>query len=66
MQPPLPSAAAPAGKITFMLSPCLLMDACDQCFRRYLAAQSVVQAPMVVTLVATTLTPFFLWLYIFK
>jgi hypothetical protein len=40
--PPLPPHAH-AGKLTFMLSPVLLMDAADQSFRRYLAAQSVVQ-----------------------
>lgn len=55
-----------AGQFTLMLAPCLLMDAVDQCCRRYLAAQSVVQPPMAITMLATLLTPLFLWWFIFK
>jgi MATE family multidrug resistance protein len=34
--------------------------------RRYLSAQAVVQPLMVVTLLATLLTPLFLYIFVFK
>jgi MATE family multidrug resistance protein len=40
------------------------MDAADQCCRRYLAAQAIVQPLMAVTLIATALTPIFLWTFV--
>ena len=42
------------------------MDGIDQCLRRYLSAQSVVQPLMFVTFLATLLTPLFLWFFIMR
>lgn len=38
----------------------------DQCCRRYLAAQSVVQPLMFVTFMATLMTPLYLWFFIIR
>ncbi|MEW5297746.1 MAG: hypothetical protein WDW36_000930 [Sanguina aurantia] len=59
-----PQISRAAGRFTLLLAPCLLMDGWDQCMRRYLSAQSVVQPLMLVTLVATMMTPFYLWYFI--
>lgn len=56
--------ASAASRFTLALAPALFMDAADQCCRRYLAAQAVVQPLMVVTLLATLLTPLYLWLFV--
>ncbi|WIA44443.1 hypothetical protein OEZ86_007198 [Tetradesmus obliquus] len=56
--------SAAAAKFTLALAPALFMDAADQCCRRYLSAQAVVQPLMVVTLIATLLTPLYLWLFV--
>ncbi len=61
-----PDIARAAGRFTILLSPCLLLDGFEQCLRRYLAAQSVVQPLMYVTFLATMLTPLYLWWFIFK
>lgn len=59
-----PEIARMAGRFTVLLAPALIMDGIDQCCRRYLAAQSVVQPQMFVTFMATLLTPLFLWYFI--
>ncbi|KAF6260291.1 mate-domain-containing protein [Scenedesmus sp. NREL 46B-D3] len=56
--------SATAAQFTLALAPALFMDAADQCCRRYLSAQAVVQPLMVVTLIATLLTPLYLWLFV--
>jgi MATE family multidrug resistance protein len=56
--------SAAAAKFTLALAPALFMDAADQCCRRYLSAQAVVQPLMLVTLIATLLTPLYLWLFV--
>ncbi|KIY99568.1 MATE efflux family protein [Monoraphidium neglectum] len=61
-----PQIAAAAGAFTLALGPALVLDAADQCCRRYLSAQSVVQPLMVVTLLATLLTPLFLYVFVFR
>eukprot|EP00879_Flechtneria_rotunda_P031346 GHRR01034232.1.p1 GENE.GHRR01034232.1~~GHRR01034232.1.p1 ORF type:complete len:537 (+),score=144.16 GHRR01034232.1:73-1683(+) len=58
--------AAAASRFTLALAPALFMDAADQCCRRYLSAQAVVQPLMFATLLATLLTPVFLWLFVAK
>uniref|UniRef100_A0A7S3R462 Protein DETOXIFICATION n=1 Tax=Dunaliella tertiolecta TaxID=3047 RepID=A0A7S3R462_DUNTE len=58
--------ARTAGRFTVMLAPCLVMDGFDQCMRRYLASQSVVQPLMFVTLIATMMTPIYLWFFIIQ
>lgn len=60
-----PQIAALAGRFTVALGPALVLDAADQCCRRYLSAQAVVRPLMVVTLIATLLTPFYLYLFVF-
>ncbi|GAX82606.1 hypothetical protein CEUSTIGMA_g10032.t1 [Chlamydomonas eustigma] len=59
-----PDIAKAAGHFTVLLAPALIMDGVDQCCRRYLAAQSVVQPQMFITVMATLLTPLFLWYFI--
>eukprot|EP00195_Chlamydomonas_chlamydogama_P009762 CAMPEP_0202901800 /NCGR_PEP_ID=MMETSP1392-20130828/14735_1 /ASSEMBLY_ACC=CAM_ASM_000868 /TAXON_ID=225041 /ORGANISM="Chlamydomonas chlamydogama, Strain SAG 11-48b" /LENGTH=532 /DNA_ID=CAMNT_0049588419 /DNA_START=201 /DNA_END=1799 /DNA_ORIENTATION=- len=61
-----PDIAKAAGRFTMLLAPALIMDGADQCCRRYLASQSVVQPLMFVTFVATLLTPLFLWYFMFR
>lgn len=61
-----PEISKAAGRFTVLLAPALIMDGIDQCCRRYLAAQSVVQPQMFVTFLATLLTPTFLWYFIVK
>lgn len=61
-----PAIAKAAGSFTFLLGPCLLLDGFDQCFRRYLAAQNVVLPLMLATLIASLLTPMYLWWFIFR
>ncbi|PNH05195.1 MATE efflux family protein 5 [Tetrabaena socialis] len=61
-----PDIARAAGRFTLMLSPCLLLDGFEQCIRRYLACQSVVQPLMYVTFLATMLTPLYLWFFIVR
>lgn len=61
-----PRIAAAAGSFTLALGPALVLDAADQCCRRYLSAQAVVQPLMVVTLLATLLTPVFLYLFVMR
>ncbi|PNW77624.1 hypothetical protein CHLRE_10g444900v5 [Chlamydomonas reinhardtii] len=61
-----PVIAKAAGRFTMLLSPCLLLDGFEQCLRRYLAAQSVVQPLMYVTFAATLMTPMYLWYFIFR
>ncbi|KAF8060322.1 DTX16 [Scenedesmus sp. PABB004] len=61
-----PTISASAARFTLALAPALFMDAADQCCRRYLSAQAVVQPLMLVTLIATLLTPLFLWLFVAK
>ncbi len=58
--------ARSAGRFTLALAPALVMDGLDQCCRRYLSAQAVVQPLMLVTLFATLLTPLFLHVFVFK
>jgi len=61
-----PAIAKAAGRFTILLAPALIMDGMDQCCRRYLSAQSVVQPLMYVTCFATLMTPFYLWFFITK
>eukprot|EP00798_Chlamydomonas_sp_ICE-L_P030729 gene30729-35765_t len=61
-----PAISRAAAQFTLRLSPCLLMDGVDQCLRRYLASQSVVQPLMFVTFLATLTTPVFLWFFIIR
>ncbi|GFH14541.1 multidrug and toxic compound extrusion protein, partial [Haematococcus lacustris] len=61
-----PDIARAAGRFTILLAPCLVMDGADQCCRRYLAAQSIVQPLMLVTLLATLMTPAYLWYFIVR
>ncbi|GIL78274.1 hypothetical protein Vretimale_7649 [Volvox reticuliferus] len=61
-----PHIAKAAGRFTMLLSPCLVLDGFEQCLRRYLASQSVVQPLMYVTFIATLLTPLYLWYFIFR
>jgi len=61
-----PAIAAAAGRFTILLAPALIMDGADQCCRRYLSAQSVVQPLMFVTFMATLCTPMYLWFFIVK
>eukprot|EP00877_Chromochloris_zofingiensis_P011101 jgi/Chrzof1/6244/Cz17g17070.t1 len=61
-----PVIAKAAGSFTLALAPALVMDAADQCCRRYLSAQAVVQPLMLVTLFATLLTPMYLWYFVFR
>ena len=59
-----PDIARAAAQFTLLLAPCLIIDGFEQCLRRYLAAQSVVQPLMFVTFLATLLTPLYLWYFI--
>lgn len=61
-----PDIAIAAGRFTFLLSPCLIMDGIDQCMRRYLSSQSVVLPLMFVNLIATLLAPVLLWYFIIR
>lgn len=38
----------------------------DQCCRRYLASQSVVQPLMMITMLSTLMTPVYLWFFILR
>lgn len=59
-----PGIAAAAHKLILTLGPALFLDAADQCCRRYLSAQAIVQPLMFVTCAATLLTPLYLWIFI--
>lgn len=54
---------AAAMQFTCALAPALFADAADQCCRRYLSAQSVVQPALWITALATLLTPLYLHVF---